>query len=150
MTPEAATQALVAWATSVLPELQGAYDHSPDMKPEALPDLVVEVQRSETTLDGAQRFADRRLQQRLIEAHDFALSIMVNNDDPQVAAAQLRDFGHRLAVAWRSSQTLGGRVPIRDPFCQIDYTTPFVEYEDGTKGRELTMLVAVGDLVEAD
>lgn len=151
MTPEDAVNAVAAWAQDVLgDDLKWAYPYVPAGKSESLPDLVVEVTRSVITLDGEALFREWRLQQRMVEIHEVMLAFMVGNDDPMAAAVVLRSFGERLQAAWLRSATLGGRVPMRSPFCEFDYTTPFVEYEDGTKGREMTMSVAVGDLVEAD
>ena len=77
------------------------------------------------------------------------MSFMVDNALTDQAAAQLRDFEARLLESVLKDATLGGRVPIASPQMEFDFTAPFVEYEDGTKGREMTMTIAVGHLVEA-
>jgi hypothetical protein len=145
------TDALVDWAREVVPTLEGGYDYVPAEKDEPLPDVVVEVMRTYIDPDAAAGFAEIRIEQRRVRVWMVDISIMVDNADPEAAAAYLRDTGDLLMAAWLApDRSLGGRVPFTSPFASIDSSTPFVEYEDGTKGREMTMSVAVGDLVEAD
>ena len=134
---------------TVLPELVATYDHVPSYKPGGLPDVVVEAARTGLDDIAATRFRFWRIQQRSVYYVEASLSFMVDNADTAAAAAQLRDFEARLFASVIGDATLGGRVPIASPVVEFDFTSPFVEYEDGTKGREMTMTIAVGDLVEA-
>lgn len=149
MNSELAVQGLMEWSQSVLPELVGAYDHVPAVKPQGLPDVVVEAGRSGIQMAPDTRFRYWDLQQAAIYFVEGSLSFMVDNSDPAAAAAQLRDFETRLRDSVLQDATLGGRVTMASPLMEFDFTSPFVEYGDGTKGREMTMTIAVGDLVEA-
>ena len=149
MNSEQAVQRLKEWIAEVLPELLAIYDHVPAMKPGGLPDCVVESARTGLDDLAATRFRFWRIQQRNVYYVEASISFMVDNADTEAAAAQLRDFESRLLRSVLEDATLGGRVPIASPIVEFDFTAPFVEYEDGTKGREMTMTIAVGDLVEA-
>jgi hypothetical protein len=144
-----AVAAVAAWAQATIPALTGAYDHVPVSKEMAMPDVVVEVQRSGVRRSGGDLFAAWDLQQALIYVVELELSFMVDNADTQAAAQQLRDFETATLLAVLADPTLGDRVPFASPLVEFDFTGPYVEYEDGTKGREMRMTLAVGDLVEA-
>ena len=148
MTSEEAVQRIVAWLDQVLPELTTAYDHVPTSKGNGLPDCVVELQRSGVDMGGSDRFRFWDIQQRAIYFCEVEASFMVDNSDTDAAATQLRNFENRLLMGVMRDPTLGNRVPFASPLVEFDFTGPFVEYEDGTRGREMTMTIAVGDLVE--
>ena len=149
MTSEEAVAGTLAWARAVIPELIAAYDHVPTVKSDGLPDLVVELQRSGVDMGGSDRFRFWDVQQRAIYFCEMELSFMVDNTDTDAAATQLRGFENRLLMAVMGDPTLGNHVPFASPLIEFDFTGPFVEYEDGTRGREMTMTIAVGDLVES-
>jgi hypothetical protein len=132
----------------VIPELVGTYPYVPHEKPAGLPDVVGELTTVELEADGGSIFPYYQLQQRAVIVFTVDLSIMVNNENPQTAAQQLRDFEQRLRTDLAAEPNLRGSVPFRSPRCSADFTPPFVEYEDGTKGREMTFTVTVGDLAE--
>lgn len=144
-TPEQ-TAALVAWAREVLPALNGGYGHLIESKG-ALPDVVVELLSTEVTVV-EDRFPYSQIQQRWIRSWDYEFSFMVSNDDTATAAATLEVWSDTLLTASSSDVTLGGRVGFISPFISFDFTPPFVEYPDGTRGREMRMLLAVGELIE--
>lgn len=139
---------VVAWCKATLTELEGDYAFIPAGKTKSLPDVVADVGTIETTVDDP-RFPFQSIQQRFLAVYAVSLSIMVDNTDEEAAADLLRDMAQRLATSLlRTGGNLGGRVPFVSPFFTFDFTRPFVRYQDGTKGRELTMDVAVGELVE--
>lgn len=149
MTSDDAIVNLAQWAQVVLPELTAVYDYVPSAKSDGLPDCVVELIRSGVDMGGSDRFRFWDIQQRAIYFCECALSFMVDNSVAQTAAEQLRGMENRLLMAVMGDPTLGNRVPFASPLVEFDFTGPFVEYEDGTRGREMTMTLAVGDLVES-
>lgn len=148
MNTETLPGALVEWAREIITEIEAGYDYVPAAKPDPMPDVIVEVIRTIVHADGAEVFPFWQLQQRDVEVYECSLAFMVDNTDPAAAASQLRNFRDRLTAAVLAEATLGDRVPFRSPYVSFDFTPPFVEYEDGTKGREMTMVLTVGDLVE--
>jgi len=137
------------WALEVNEELTTAYAYSPLQKDNELPDVVVEIDASGIRL-GDSEFPFRDIQQRAIRRWDITASFMVVNDDPAEAASLLRTFADRCTTELMSDSTLRGRVPFVSPFVTFDYTPPFVEYADGTRGREMTFALSVGELIEVD
>ena len=150
MDTNAMCDALAEWAQETVPAIESAYTHLPGSKPEALPDVIVELTRSYIQRGGGEQFPFWQLQEMHVEGYDCQLAIMVDNSDPDAAATALRGYRDLLAAAVRAQPTLAGRVPFRSPFVSFDFTPPFVEYEDGTTGREMTMSLTVGDLVEVE
>lgn len=150
LTSEDAVQAIKAWLPTVAPELTDkVYDHVPGPKPLGLPDCVIEVTRTGIEETGSTRFRFWDIQQKWVYFVEVSLSFMVDNADTQDAAGYLRDLEHRLVLGVLQNPTLDNAVPFASPLTSFDFTAPFVEYEDGTKGREMSMTLAVGDLVEA-
>lgn len=140
------TAALVAWARETISELQEGFGYLPEGKG-ALPDVVCELLTSGISVnDGSFPFA--QIQQAWLRVWEYELSFMVENDDTQAAAELLEDFTDRLVAAALQDVTLGGRVEFISPELAFDLTPPFVEYPDGTRGREMTMQISVGALIE--
>lgn len=138
---------VVAWARAAIPELQGGYAYPPTSKEQPLPDVVVDVEGAAMTISDSS-FPWHDIQQAWIMRWDVTLSFMVDNSDPVEAVKALRGFADTLGAEALRDGTLGGRVPFTSPLMSFDYTPPFVEYDDGTRGREMTMLMTVGELFE--
>jgi hypothetical protein len=140
--------AIVAWVRQVLPEIQAGYDHDVFQKG-ALPDVVVSLDGASVTV-GADDFPFSSIQQRHVVVWRMTVSFMVDNTDDAAADTQLKDFARRLRSNALLDGTLGGRVPFISRIMDFDFSAPYVEYDDGTRGREMNMTLAVGDLVEAE
>jgi hypothetical protein len=140
---------VLAWVADVCPEIQGTYDYAPSGKEQGLPDCVAEI--TDTSLGySSPLFPKAQIEQALLMVYTMQLSFMVDNGDPQAAARLLRDLSDRLLDAALDDGTLGGRVPFVSPSISFDFSTPYVEYEDGTFGREMTMSLSVGGLVQEE
>jgi hypothetical protein len=131
-----------------VPDLEAGYPYAPATKPEPMPDVVVTLIRTFVQQGPGDAFTVWQLQQQLVEAYEYQLSFTVENLDPSLAAEQLRAFRDQLIEAVLLQPTLKGRVPFRSPFASFDFDPAFVEYEDGTTGREMTMTLTIGDLAE--
>lgn len=141
--------AVATWTVATCdPPIQGSYPYIPSSKTTALPDVVVEVAEKTLVIDDP-RFPFAALQQTFIRVWSLGVSIMVDNTSPDDAAEQLEDYADQLEAAIFQDSTLGGTVPFVSPFLNFDFTAPFVEYPDGTRGREMNMTMHVGELVEA-
>jgi len=140
---------LLDWARVTLPTLQGGYSYVPAAKTANLPDVVCEVNTSLVT-DSDPDFPWEDIQQTWIMVYRCQLSFMVDNGDPKAAAEQLRGFADALRVEALKDRTLGSRVPARSARFSFTWSPPFVEYEDGTKGREMSLELAIADPIEVE
>ncbi len=148
----AAALALEDWVKEVLGEdLKATYPHVTAAKAD-LPDAQVDVRDKSIQMGGDQRFPWGELQNRLLRVFEVAISFMVAKEDGLEADAEstleLRDFGRRMEAALLSQPTLNDRVQMASPICNFDYALPFVEYPDGTRGRQMMMNMAVAELVD--
>lgn len=149
MTTEDVLTGVNAWVVATCdPPIVGAYEYLPEMKTAELPDVVTEVLEVRMNIEDP-RFPFAQLQQTWLKVWQINCSIMVGNSDPGAAALQLEGYADQMDASIRGDGSLGGRVPFISPFYAFDFTAPFVEYNDGTRGREMNMQMAIGELVEA-
>lgn len=149
MTSEEVTNAVMAWVDATLPTLAGVYDHIPSLHNQAMPDAVVDVARVQV-VPSSELFPELRLEQLWIKVHAMEVSIMVDNSDPGPAAQQVRDYEGLLTASLLADSTLGGRVPMTSKRIDYDFTPPFVERPDGTRGREMIVRMFVAELLQED
>lgn len=151
MTNTEIMEALRGWVGQVVPDVAGkVYTAPPANKDLGLPDCAIVLVAEEPGLDPEQ-FPWVQLQQVGGYTLRLALSFMVEVGLGVAAeeAADLRVRGYAEAIKRRchdESQTLGPREIVgRAP--TFGYEPPFVEYEDGTRGREMTVTLAVAQLL---
>lgn len=135
------------WVLDVL-DITSGYSYVPATKPLALPDVVVDLTDKSITRQDA-KFPMRHLQQGWLRIWDVTASIMVDNSDPEAAAETLNTYADQLEASLMGDGSLGSRVPFVSPYFTFDFSAPFVQYHDGTKGREMSVGLSVGELVEA-
>lgn len=167
MTEGECATAVLEWVREVLPPqgsgddpgIESGYDYAVGAKVGPLPDAVVFVERKRVVRsDDVEPFS--HLQQVWVRMFDIRASIMVEvrrepGDTPEeiearaaAAHAMLCGFGAELEVSAFADGTLGGRVDTTLPQTVFDYSQPFVEYEDGTRGRLLAIEMTVCELIE--
>lgn len=136
------------WADSVIPALATARHYLPSQKT-ILPDVAVEVEEKSIVMRD-DRFSTRDIQQAALRVFELTLAFMVENSPgaDQAESEQLRSFGADLERSLLTDGTLGGRVQMASPIMRFDYRLPFVEYPDGTRGRQMTMSFPVAELVQ--
>lgn len=152
MNEQQVAQAVRDWAKAVLPELKASRHYLSAQKTE-LPDVQADVARKRLVRGPDERFPFAQLQQAGLRIFDCELSLMVERDEEagvqadQRETEQLRDFGDRLEASLLADATLGDRVQMASPLAEFDYSSPFVEWADGTRGRQLVVTLAVAELV---
>jgi hypothetical protein len=149
MTAEQAVDALLAWVDDTLPDIIGTYDHVPAFKNQSLPDCVCEMLVIESTPESPD-FPMNAIEQVHLLIYRCALSFMVDNATPASAAATLRSFADTLGAEVLKDATLGDRVEMASSNFTFDFVPALVQYEDGTRGRELTMNIAVATGVSTE
>lgn len=154
MTEGQVVNAVVAWVADIIPEVApNTYNHIPTGKVKGLPDVAVEILTTEVKLDDPE-FGLFALQQVAVDIRGLALSFMVeagiDEADAEAATDQLRTFVDRVKAGLLADHTLGNRVPAASPFMLVDYEPAFVEYADGTRGREVTVQMRVGEPLQME
>lgn len=149
MTNEEIINATLEWVAAVIPAVAGStYNHVPPGKGKALPDVVGDL-GEEAIVREHDEFLLGGLQQVALRVFRLGYSFMVEAGttaaQAQTAAETLRAYAELLIGSALADHTLGGRVPFASPFLEFDYTSPFVEYEDGTRGREMNMQLTVAE-----
>lgn len=145
--PTVHIEGVLSWLREVIPALKGGYAFIPTKTDQELPDVVVDMAGSQLT-PADPRFAFLDVQQGWVMVHTLDVSFMVDDQDPEAAAQQLRGFQSAIMASLLRDGTLGGRVPFVSPHVAFDYTLPFVERPDGTLGREMAVTLLVGELLE--
>jgi hypothetical protein len=153
MTLKEFSDAVLDWAVETLPELNAStYDHATDERTKPFPDVALEV--VDVRRGGAPTGIDTRLakiqqvQQIVVRTVDFELILVVDPEDPQVAEDQLKDFVERIFNALEEDKTLGNRVQWVDDSPRASFRPPFVEFDDGTRGRIVTLFMQAGYKLE--
>lgn len=147
MTTAEIADALTAWAVDTLPALQGSYNHPTAGKDQPLPDVAIEVDESRIS----QRPEDPSLsaifaiEQVAMRTWNVRLLLMVKPEPGEAASQQLAGFVDDLMAAVMSDGTLGGQVPWTSKEMRGSFQPPFVQFDDGTRGRLATLELTVGE-----
>jgi hypothetical protein len=140
-------QALEDWAVATLPDLQGSYDFPTAEKTQPLPDVAIEVNTSTTEMSAADPSLQTvfGIEQVIMRTWTVNLLLMVPPEPGDVASEQLANFIDALQGSLISDSTLGGRVPWASKESRASLTPPFVQFDDGTRGRAATLELTVGE-----
>lgn len=147
MTADEVVEAVVAWAAEVC-SITSTYTYLTGEKSQALPDVAGDLADRRLRLEDPANFPDLRVEQVMLDIFEIDLSFLVDNEDEGAAASTLRGYSDSLGVEVRNDASMGDRVQVASPFLTFDFARPFVEYQDGTVGREMTMKVFIAELVE--
>ncbi len=142
MTHQEVAEAVEAWIRATAREISSSYPHPLNTtRPKALPDAAVIT----TRVSVVPRHADfPDLQQWWLRVFEIEASVMAEQGDTIEAQGhfhrELLAIGNALEQAAVADETLGGRLPAEPPTkasprVVVDYSNPFVTYEDGTMGR---------------
>lgn len=145
--------AATEWARDILPELAEGRSWLTASKT-MLPDVVTDVAEKSIVLDDP-RFPNLGIEQLALRVFEVEMAFMVASDTGSEAdkneTETLRDYGARLEASLIGDGTLGGRVFRAAPVDSVfNYRLPFVQYEDGTRGRQMTLGFAVADPIQPE
>lgn len=154
------------WLEELVPDLAVVYPHVTAGKG-ALPDAAVDVQAKRTVPEDLEFFPFRQLQGTWLRVFPVEISVLVAYEpedvglDPDVATVEeqsaaieaseqqfLRNVGAGIEESIFADTSLGDRVYMVSPRIEIDYTAPFVEYDDGTRGRQMAVSIAICEPIE--
>lgn len=164
MNEDQCADALVDWLTNLLSDtvlgagqgLKAAYPFLTSQKGE-LPDVAVEVAQKRISRGVEERlfFPLADLQQTVLRVFECLLSFMVESpgnggmESDEAEQRLLRLYGTKIEESALADATLGGRLGAAfiSPVMLVDYRLPFVQYQDGTRGRQATVVCAIGEQV---
>jgi hypothetical protein len=156
-----AAEAVAAFVDETLPDLEGRVsDHVVAGKGQ-LPDAVCDVTQKRVQQGDDDLFPFASIQQSWLRIFDVEVSVMTSLElDPgdyaseealstAVAEAeqqQLRAFGAALEAAVFAANFKIGSCMV-SPTMLVDYGAPFVEYDDGTRGRQFVWTFSIGEKI---
>lgn len=118
-----------------------------------LPNVMVDLSRKHLQYGPDERFPYAELQQQWLRIFDAQLNFLVASEGLASARAEeetqhLQLIGAVTEAALTTNADLGGRVQMASPLADWNYALPFVQYDDGTKGRQMIMSIAVAELTD--
>jgi hypothetical protein len=155
LTTKGAAEAVVAWAGEVLEIGTGSQAAYPQAgKFHELPDVAAVVQHRAQREGGDEHyfpFAD--LQETWLVIYVLEVSVMVEVEGKDEASAKaaheyLEQATDALADAIYDDATLSGHLTgkqMASPTFTVDLSSPFIEYDDGTRGRAFFASMAVAE-----
>lgn len=151
MTTTELAATILEWAREAAPALLGGYTYEPRGKTQALPDVVVEISNHRRVQEDP-RFPLWQMQQRTARlwTWDVVLSVMVDTGDDEASASaaadEVRALADTLLDAVEADLTLGGRVASTWLELEADFAPGYVQYPDGSTGRDVRLALTVAEL----
>lgn len=150
MNEQECAEAVADWIAGELPALKIVRPFIVAQKTE-LPDAMVDVVEKSVEQE-SEEFPFSQLQQVMLRVFRVETYFMVesagNPAADEAETAELRGYGATLESSLLEDATLGGRVELASPIMSFDYDQPFIQYADGTRGRQMIFRGAVGEIVQ--
>lgn len=146
-TPDVAP-AVEAWAVIAVPALN-SYDEAPQELALALPLVIAEL-----ALEAVGNFASAvfseasNYQQTFLRAWTVDLTIMSTPTPEWTASRPLYQYVDALGKALRAGVKLGDDM-VMSQFYTANFVPAEIEYEDGTRVRQVTMTLTLGSMIGA-
>ncbi len=154
MTTSAVAAAVEAWIVEIIPGMDGkTYDYHASQKSHPFPDAAIEVdevRQGDTPRDVGMddiNAAPQGWEQAVYRSWTIRVILITDEDPPTEAEANLQEWSDTNQDAVLSDRTLGGRVQWVSHNVRSGFTPPFVEFEDGARGRMVTVEMLVGAAV---
>lgn len=134
-------EALESWALAVVPELNGSYDYSAAAKTQPLPDVMIEIIDVSTAVTSEELLFN--FEQVLVHVWKVRMLLMVPPEPGDTATDLLTGFIDALQASVINDQTVGGRLPLVSKEMRGSFNPPFVQFDDGTRGRVATLELTI-------
>lgn len=143
--------AIVVWAREHLAAIKTGYAFPADQKTGDLPDVAAEIQHIRLQRTSPENFPAAGIEQVLVRLYEFNLIFLVEPDPADTATEQLEEFVDVITAAILADPSMGELLPNTaiTPVFDASFSPPFVEFEDGTRGRIATMELKVGEIVDS-
>jgi hypothetical protein len=150
----AVAAAVEAWIVELIPGMDGkTYDYHASQKSHPFPDAAIEVdevRQGDTPRDVGMddmNGAPQGWEQAVYRSYTIRIVLITDEDPPAAAEDDLREWGDLIQDSLLFDRTLGGRVQWVNRAARCDFTPPFVEFEDGARGRMMTAEIQVGEAI---
>lgn len=146
------TQEVEAWAVSVIPELETSFDHAESEHAEGFPDIAVEVTNTHIsdgiTTDSRLAKLQQVQQKKRVQIFDLELILVTKPEPAHDAEDFLKDKTDALidSALSRTEPTTSGFYFNMSP--RRNFRPPMVEFDDGSRGRIVTLYLQVGKPME--
>jgi hypothetical protein len=147
LTTEQLAITMEEWVAEVVPGFS-RYEHMPTELAKALPMVIGEVVGDEVREGNRDVPNLGPYQQLLVRTRRVTLLLLVPPEPSWTASQALYSAVDLLGAALRRDPTLGGRVKEASKFYEASYTPPELQHADGTRARQATLTVTVGEQVE--
>lgn len=143
--------AIVDWVMETVPDLAGAYDYAAEKRDEPLPDVACEVTDEAVVPNPPQLMpAVPGIDQTpLFHVLGADLLLVVDPDPPREAAQALNGYVRSLAVSLLPEGKRLASGLFISPLFTAGYRPPFVEFDDGQRGRLATVRLTVAEPINA-
>lgn len=147
-TPDVAP-AVEAWAVAAVPALN-SYDEAPQELSQALPLVIAELALEAVGNAAAARFSESigGYQQTFLRVWTVDLTIMSTPSPEWTASRPLYAYVDALGKALRAGVKLGDDM-VMSQFYTANFVPAEIEYEDGTRVRQVTMTLTLGSMIGA-
>jgi hypothetical protein len=139
---------LVEWAGTQT-GITSEYAYAAGQKTMALPDVAAEIQREAIARADTSLLPTSSIEQVVVRSYVINLMFLVAPDPPDEATNTLTGYVDTLTTAILTDPTCGGALGeniIITPEHQATFTPPFLQFEDGTRGRTCTMELTLAEL----
>jgi hypothetical protein len=143
--------AIIAWTRSKLETIQTGYAFPADIKTGDLPDVAAEIQHISLQRASPENFPVGGVEQVLLRVYDFHLIFLVEPEPADTATKQLEAFVDTMTQQIVADPAMEEALPgiALSILFSASFTPPFVEFEDGTRGRIATMELKVGEVIDS-
>lgn len=143
MNDQELAEAVTAWAVEVIEDLNNPFDYATEEITVRFPTAEFEVGRTQHGRADATRFPFEQIEQVEHKVSECSLMCVVDPLPSRDASETLRGYVALLEAAARQDPTLGDRVERIGKDFGFDYDPPYVVFDDGTEGRQVTMNLTV-------
>ena len=144
---------VVEWVMETVPDLRGAYDYAAEKRDEPLPDVACEITDeafdnrppsflSERSVPGIDQIA-------LYHLLSAELLLVVDPEPPRGASRALNGYVAAIATSLLPEGKALGSGLFISPLFTAGYRPPFVEFDDGQRGRLATVRLTVAESIDA-
>lgn len=141
------TQDLVDWAAGLVNLDDNKYSFPAEYKDKGLPDVACELVRVRVRQDADDPgWRVESVEQKRLRLYEVEIIFMVPPDPPQEATEALTDYIDTVTVNLENNG-LKDKYHLVDANYTANFRPPFIEFDDGTRGRQVTLQLTVGERI---